>query len=84
MERSDQTGVLARASILAPPGIQIPGRRRIDIVLRPTSDGRFRWFRADGTPTVVDGPTVEQAEHVAKMVWREFELLIAPTPANAP
>lgn len=66
--------VLARASIPAPKGMSHLGVARIDVHLRATTDGRFRWFRTDGAPTVVDGPSVEHAMHLARMIWHDVQV----------
>ena len=68
--------VLARASLVPPPGMQRPGATRIELFLMPTDDGRVRWFRDDGTPTVVDALDVDSARRTALLVWRHFELTI--------
>ncbi len=68
--------VLARASLVPPPGMQRPGQDRLELYLMPTSDGRVRWFRDDGTPTVVDALDVDSARRTAMLVWRHFELTI--------
>lgn len=65
---------LAHASIPVPPSLAHLGKPRHDVFLRP-SDGRFRWFHADGSRTVVEGDSVEHAIHVAQLVWRDVQLL---------
>ena len=74
MQLQDQD-VLARASIKAPPGMRAYSdiQPRVNVQLRPTDDGEYRWFREDGTPTIVHAPTIEQANHLAEMVWRQWE-----------
>ena len=54
----------------------MPGVRRVRVFLKSTDDGEFRWFREDGTPTVVHAPTVEHASHLAELTWRNWELEI--------
>jgi hypothetical protein len=66
---------LAHATIPVPPSLAHLGKSRHDVFLRPTPDGHFRWFHADGSKTVVEGDSVEQAIHVARIVWRDVELL---------
>lgn len=66
--------VLARASIPVPKGMAHLGAARIDIHLRTTKEGRYRWFRADGTATVVDGASIDQALHVAQMIWHDVQV----------
>jgi len=65
---------LAHASIPVPPSLAHLGKARHEVFLRP-SDGRFRWFHADGSRTVVEGDSVEHAIHVAEIVWRDVQLL---------
>jgi hypothetical protein len=83
MPESLEVGNVARASILAPPGLRPYGDRRVHVYLRPTPDGRFRWFHEDGSPTVVDGATVDAASRVARLVWRESEIEVIPPAAAA-
>jgi hypothetical protein len=73
---------LAHASIPVPPNLNHLGKARHDVFLRPTADGRFRWFHADGTRTVVDGASVEQALHVAQIVWQDVQVLHSTTAAQ--
>jgi hypothetical protein len=68
--------VLARASLVPPAGMQRPGADRIDVYLMPTADGRVRWFRDDGSPTVVDALDVDSALRTARLVWRHYQLTI--------
>jgi hypothetical protein len=63
---------LAHASIPVPRGMVHLGKNRLDIYLHETPHGRFRWFHADGAPTVIEGVTVEQAIEVAQLVWRDL------------
>jgi hypothetical protein len=72
--------ILAKASIPSPKGMSHLGVARIDVHLRTTKEGRFRWFRTDGTPTVVDGASVDQAIRVAQMIWRDVQLNQQPAP----
>ncbi|MGE3174263.1 MAG: hypothetical protein AB7O97_16665 [Planctomycetota bacterium] len=58
------------------------GVKRLDVFLRATANGRFRWFHADGRPTVVDGASVEQAMRVAQLVWRDLALEDAAAPPS--
>ena len=67
---------LARASFKPPRNAQGVESRRIPVFLRSTDDGRFRWFREDGTRTVVDGPTIERASRAAHIVWDTWGLKI--------
>ena len=73
--------VLSRASLVAPPGMQTPGVKRVSVELRWTTDGEYRWFREDGQPTTLHAPTVEKATHLAELTWRRWELVIE-TPAS--
>ena len=66
--------VLARASIPAPRGLSHLGTARIDLQLRTTKEGRYRWFRTDGTATVVEGTSIDQALHVAQMIWHDVQV----------
>jgi hypothetical protein len=66
---------LAHASIPVPPSLAHLGKSRHDVFLRPTADGHFRWFHADGSKTVVEADSVEQALQVAQIVWRDVQLL---------
>jgi hypothetical protein len=66
---------LAHASIPVPPSMAHLGKSRHEVFLRPTSNGHCRWFHADGSKTVVEGDTVEQAIHIAQIVWRDMQLL---------
>ena len=66
---------LAHASIPVPPSLAYLGKPRHEVFLRPTVDGRFRWYHADGSKTVVEGDSVEHAIHVAQLVWRDVQLL---------
>lgn len=66
---------LAHASIPAPPGLLHLGSGRHEVFLRPTTDGHFRWFHADGSKTIVEGDSVEHAIRVARIVWRDVQLL---------
>ncbi len=69
----DEPQPVARATI-KPPSVLSVDTERVDVFLRPTENGRFRWFRADGSPTVVDGPTVENASRAALIVWDSWRL----------
>jgi hypothetical protein len=51
------------------------GKSRHEVFLRPTVNGHCRWFHADGSKTVVEGDTVEQAIHIAQIVWKDMQLL---------
>lgn len=66
--------ILARASIPSPRAMSHLGLARIDVQLRATGAGHYRWFRTDGTPTVVDGTSVEQAIELARLIWRDVQL----------
>ena len=79
MTIATDTRVLARASLSPPPGMQRPDESRVELFLMPTEDGRVRWFRDDGTPTVVDALDVESAQRTALLVWRHYELTIEAT-----
>ncbi len=79
MQGSNEPSILATASILAPPGMQQLGARRVQVHLKPTERGRYRWFREDGTPTTVSAGTIEQAERAAQIVWSGWELEIEET-----
>jgi len=71
---------LAHASIPVPPSLVHLGKARHDVFLRPTPDGHFRWFHADGSKTVVEGDSVEHAIHVAEIVWRDVQLMQSHAP----
>jgi hypothetical protein len=71
--------VLASASIPVTRDMAHLGVKRLDVFLRAASNGRFRWFHADGKPTVVDGASIDEAVRVARLVWRDLSLA-APTP----
>jgi hypothetical protein len=75
--------VLASASIPVTRDMAHLGVKRLEVHLRATANGRYRWFHADGKPTVVDGASIDDAVHVAKLVWRDLgQLERAPaTPA---
>ncbi len=65
---------LAHASIPVPPSLAHLGNARHDVFLRSTVDGHFRWYHADGSKTVVEGDSVEQAIHVARLVWGDIQM----------
>lgn len=65
---------LASASIPVPRELAHLGQKRLEVFLRPTPQGRFRWFHADGKPTVVDGASVADAMAVARLIWRDLVL----------
>lgn len=66
---------LAHATIPVPKGMVHLGRARLDIFLHETAHGRFRWFHADGAPTVIEGETPDHAVEVAQLVWRDLTML---------
>ena len=66
---------LAHASIPVPRGMAHLGVARVDVFLRATDGGRYRWFHSNGSPTVVEGVTVEQAVQVAQLVWSDVQVL---------
>lgn len=51
------------------------GKSRLDLYLREIAKDQFRWFHADGAPTVIGGETAAQAVAVARLVWRDLRLL---------
>ncbi|GAB4149331.1 MAG: hypothetical protein Fur0037_17660 [Planctomycetota bacterium] len=65
---------LAHASIPVPPGMVCLGRTRLEIYLRATDKGRYRWYHSDGSPTVIEGQTPRQAIEVARLVWHDLEV----------
>ncbi|MEO6596338.1 MAG: hypothetical protein ABIP94_16435 [Planctomycetota bacterium] len=69
------SGSLAHATILVSRGMAHLAQSRLDIYLRETAEGRFRWFHADGAPTVVEGDNRQQAVAVAQLVWRDMRML---------
>jgi len=71
---------LAHASIPVPRGMAHLGVARVDVFLRATHDGRYRWFHTNGSPTVVEGTTVEQAVQVARLVWTDVQLVTRDEP----
>jgi hypothetical protein len=81
MGRFEESRVLSRATLLAPPGMQNGVDRRVHVNLVETGNGRYRWFRDDGTPTVVDGSSIERAHVAAKFAWRAWDLQIEPLSA---
>jgi hypothetical protein len=81
MTTSPASPSLAHATIPAPRTKAHLGLPRLEVFLRSTQDGRFRWFLADGTPTVVDGDSVAQAIHVAQFAWPDVQLLEQHAPA---
>lgn len=68
------SGNMAHATILASRSVMPVPENRLDIFLRETASGRFRWFYADGKPTVIEGSSPEQAVAVAKLVWSDLVL----------
>ncbi len=70
---------LAHLSIPVPPSLIHLGKARHDVFLRPTPDGHFRWYYADGSRTVVEGNSVEEAITVARLVWRDVHVLNGPS-----
>ena len=64
--------ILASASIPVTRDMAHLGLKRLDVYLRPAINGRFRWFHADGKPTVVDGASIDEAVRVARLVWRDL------------
>lgn len=66
---------LAHATIPVPRGMVHLGKNRLDIYLHETPRGRFRWFHADGSPTVIEAESLEQAIVVAQLVWNDLQLL---------
>ena len=66
---------LAHASIPVPRGMAHLGVARVDVFLRATQGGHYRWFHSNGSPTVVEAPTVDQAVQVAQLVWSDVHVL---------
>lgn len=66
---------LAHASIPVPRGMVHPRASRLDIYLRETRNGHYRWFHADGAPTPIESASVHQAVEVAQTVWRDLRML---------
>ncbi|HEX5051712.1 MAG TPA: hypothetical protein VFZ65_08075 [Planctomycetota bacterium] len=77
------SGSLAHATIPVSAGMVHLAQSRLDIFLRETAGGRFRWFHADGSPTVIDGESPKQAVDVARLVWRDMCLLEAEAVPHA-
>ncbi len=73
--------ILASASIPVTRDLVHLGVKRLDVFLRATPNGRFRWFHADGKPTVVDGASADEAVRVARLVWRDLALRPSAEPA---
>ncbi len=76
--------ILASASIPVTRDLVHLGVKRLDVYLRPSGSGRFRWFHADGKPTVVDGASVDEAVRVAQLVWRDLAMRERAVPAAPP
>jgi len=66
------TEILASASIPVTRDMAHLGLKRLDVYLRASTNGRYRWFHSDGKPTVVDGASIDEALRVARLVWRDL------------
>ena len=75
---------LAHVSIAAPRDLLAAGQQRVDVFLREDGDAHFRWYHADGKPTVVDGRTIDHALRVAQMVWQDVRVLSRAEPQQLP
>ena len=71
---------LAHASIPVPRGMVHLGVARVDVFLRQSSAGHYRWFYSSGSPTVVEADSVPEAVRVAQLVWSDVQLLQQTTP----
>ncbi len=82
MGSTEGPNILSRASIVPPPGMQMDNRPRVEVYLASTEAGKYRWFREDGTPTVVAGNSVENASRAAGFAWKAWDLQIEETGAS--
>jgi hypothetical protein len=83
MPDSRTPDALATASIPVTRDMVHLGVKRLDVHLRAAGNGRFRWYHADGRPTVVDGASIDQAVRVARLVWRDLALHELPAGQSA-
>ena len=72
---------LAHVSVAAPSELMAAGVKRLELFLHPGKDGRLRWHHGDGKPTVVDGTSVDHALRVARMVWRDLQVVAVQSAA---
>ena len=74
MAYAKDPSVVACAEIDPPPGMQVSGGGRVSLFLKPSDDGRYRWYREDGSATVVEALSVEGARRAAEFAWRRWNL----------
>ena len=66
---------VVHATIPVPRAMAHLGTARVDIFLRVTGEGHCRWFHGNGSPTVVEGTSVDQALQVARLVWSDLQVV---------